>query len=142
MSNYDSTPPPPPPGDGSYNAGQQGQSGYGQQDGYGQQPGQYGNVPPAAPGMTPAGTGGVAPKNYLPLAILSILCCWPLGIPAIIFSTQVNSKWNAGDAAGAADASAKAKKFATIAIVLGLIATVIQIILMATGNYPQTGTTT
>jgi hypothetical protein len=53
------------------------------------------------------------PQNYLVWAILTtLLCCMPLGIPAIVFSSQVNSKWAMGDRAGALDASRKAKAFA------------------------------
>jgi hypothetical protein len=56
---------------------------------------------------------GTPPPNYLVWAILStVLCCWPVGIASIVFSTQVNSKWAMGDLAGAQAASDKAKKFA------------------------------
>ena len=49
----------------------------------------------------PASGGGAATvPNYLVPAIISIFCCWPLAIPAIIFATQVNSKLAAGDTAG------------------------------------------
>jgi heme/copper-type cytochrome/quinol oxidase subunit 2 len=54
-------------------------------------------------------------------AILSVILCWPLAIPAIVFSTQVNSKWAMGDVAGAQDASQKAKKFAMWAAIAGVI---------------------
>ena len=69
----------------------------------------------------PAGGGGSATvPNNLVIAIISVFCCWPLAIAAIIFATQVNTKLAAGDIAGAQDASAKAKKFAYIAIGLGV----------------------
>jgi len=67
----------------------------------------------------PAGGSATVP-NYLVPAIISVFCCWPLAIPAIIFATQVNSKTAAGDAAGAQDASKKAKMFSFIAIGLGI----------------------
>lgn len=67
----------------------------------------------------PSPAGGSAPvPNNLVWAILSLICCLPLGIPAIIFATQVNSKVAAGDIAGAQDASQKAKKFAIIGLIL------------------------
>jgi hypothetical protein len=75
----------------------------------------------------PAGGSATVP-NYLVPAIISIFCCWPLAIPAIIFATQVNGKVAAGDIAGAQDASKKAKMFSFIAIGLGLLAGVIYII--------------
>ncbi len=75
----------------------------------------------------PAGGSATVP-NYLVPAIISIFCCWPLAIPAIIFATQVNGKVAAGDIAGAQDSSKKAKMFSFIAIGLGLVAIVIYII--------------
>jgi hypothetical protein len=83
--------------------------------------------PPAAGG----GTGTV--PNYMVPAIISIFCCWPLAIPAIIFATQVNSKLAAGDTAGAEDASKKAKMFAFIAIGLGVLGILIYVIMLVLG---------
>ena len=68
----------------------------------------------------PAAGGSATVPNYLVPAIISIFCCWPLAIPAIIFATQVNGKVAAGDVAGAQDASKKAKMFSFIAIGLGI----------------------
>lgn len=78
-------------------------------------------TPPSAGGSTPV-------PNNLVIAIISIICCLPLGIPAIIFATQVNSKVAAGDIAGAQEASAKAKKFAIIGIVVWAVCVVLYII--------------
>ena len=72
----------------------------------------------------PAGGSATVP-NYLVPAIISIFCCWPLAIPAIIFATQVNGKVAAGDIAGAQDASKKAKMVSFIAIGLGILCYVI-----------------
>ena len=58
--------------------------------------------------------------NYLIPAIISALCCLPLGVVAIIFAAQVNGKVAAGDIAGALNASRKAKMFSYIAIGLGI----------------------
>ena len=58
--------------------------------------------------------------NYLVPAIISIFCCMPLGIVAVIFAAQVNGKVAAGDTAGALDSAKKAKMFSFIAIGLGL----------------------
>ena len=114
MSEYGSTPPPPPPGGGGYSA-----------------------PPPMGGGPT-----GAAPPTNLVLAILGLLCCWPIGIPAVVFAAQVNGKWASGDHAGAVDASAKAKKFAIIALVLGIVATVLYIILMVAGVVSTNSTST
>ena len=58
--------------------------------------------------------------NYLIPAIISALCCFPLGIISIVFAAQVNGKVAAGDMAGALDASKKAKMFSYIFIGLGV----------------------
>ena len=66
------------------------------------------------------------PQNYLVFAILStIFCCMPLGIPAIIFASQVNTKYVQGDYAGAEDASQKAKMWCFISFGVGLLLTVL-----------------
>jgi len=84
------------------------------------------------PPPPPAGGSGTVP-NYLVPAIISIFCCWPLAIPAIIFATQVNGKVAAGDLAGAQEASKKAKMFAFIAIGLGLLGILIYVIMLVLG---------
>jgi len=78
----------------------------------------------------PAGGAPGSVPNYLVVAILSVFCCTPLGIAAIIFATQVNSKVAAGDMAGALDASKKAKMFSFIAIGLGLAFILIYVIFL------------
>lgn len=84
------------------------------------------------PPPPPAGGSATVP-NYLVPAIISIFCCWPLAIPAIIFATQVNGKVAAGDIAGAQEAAKKAKMFAFIAIGLGLLGILIYIIMLVLG---------
>jgi len=59
--------------------------------------------------------------NYLIPAILSTICCFPLGIISIIFAAQVNGKVAAGDIQGATDASKKAKLFSFIFLGLGIL---------------------
>jgi hypothetical protein len=61
-------------------------------------------------------------------AIISIFCCWPLAIPAIIFAAKVNGQVAAGDMAGAQDSSKKAKMFSFIAIGLGVLGIIIYVI--------------
>lgn len=85
-------------------------------------------TPPPPPGAAPATV-----PNYLIPAILSLFCCWPLAIVAIIFAAQVNGKVAAGDIQGAEDASKKAKLFSFIAIGLGGAVILIYIVLTVIG---------
>jgi hypothetical protein len=99
MSDYGSTPPPPLP------------------------------PPPPPPPYGAAGAQGYPPANYLVWAILcTVLCCLPLGIASIVFSTQVNSKWSMGDVTGAQAASGKAKKFAMWGAVIGVIVDIVSVV--------------
>jgi hypothetical protein len=95
----------------------QGGGGYPPQGGgYPPQGGGYGGVPAGG-----GPVGGSPPPNHLVWAILMIFCCWPLAIASIIFASQVNSKFQAGDYQGAEDASKKAKTWAIVSLVAGLI---------------------
>lgn len=79
-----------------------------------------------------SGTSSNVP-NYLVLAIISLFCCLPLGVVAIIFAAQVNGKVAAGDTAGALDASRKAKMFSYISIGLGLAGILCYVLLLILG---------
>lgn len=68
----------------------------------------------------PAGTPANVP-NYLVPAIISAICCFPLGIISIVFAAQVNGKVAAGDIAGAMQASKLAKILSYVFIGLSLL---------------------
>jgi hypothetical protein len=75
---------------------------------------------PGAPngGMNP---GGPPPKNWLVESILvTIFCCLPFGIVGIINAAAVNSKYAAGDYAGALESSKQAGKWTKIGLFVGL----------------------
>lgn len=75
------------------------------------------------PGVPPAG----APvPNYLWQSIVvTLCCCLPFGIVAIIFAAQVNQKLAAGDYAGALQSSKQAKMWCMIGAGLGLLVAII-----------------
>ena len=69
------------------------------------------------------------PDNYLVWAILcTILCCLPLGIVSIIYSSKVDGLYNSGDYAGAEDASKKAKNYAMWGAIISVIGVVLYIL--------------
>jgi len=53
--------------------------------------------------------------------LTTVLCCLPTGIPAIIYASQVNTKLQLGDVAGAQSASNNAKMWCWISFGLGLV---------------------
>jgi len=68
--------------------------------------------------------------NYLVYSILvTLFCCVPFGIAAIVMSVQANSKKAAGDYVGARRAASSAKSWCIAAFVCGLIAAVFVFIL-------------
>lgn len=78
--------------------------------------------------MQPAsgGTPPVRPKNWLVESILvTIFCCLPFGIAGIVFASQVNTKFDAGDHAGALKASQDAGKWTKIGFFVGIACIVI-----------------
>jgi len=85
----------------------------------------YDYAPPPQYGQ-PAGP---PPNNFLIPAILStIFCCLPFGIAAIVFAAQVNSKYAAGDYAGAQQAAQRARTFTFVSVGLGVVAIVIWVL--------------
>ncbi|MGH9971877.1 MAG: CD225/dispanin family protein [Pyrinomonadaceae bacterium] len=92
-------------------------------------------TPPAPPAA-----GGQPPPNYLvPAILVTIFCCLPGGVASIIYASQVNSKYQAGDIAGAEEASKKAKMWAMISAGAGLVLIVLVVILNVLGVALSTG---
>jgi len=71
--------------------------------------------------------------NYLVPAIITLVCCLPLGIVAVVFAARVNGQVQAGDIQGALDSSRKAKLFSYIGLGLGLLWVIIWVVMMALG---------
>lgn len=63
-----------------------------------------------------------AVSNYLiPAVLVTLCCCLPGGVVAIIYAAQVNTKLAAGDISGAMDSSRKAKMWCWISAGAGLL---------------------
>ena len=115
----------------------------------GQQPGWPGQPPAGWQAPYPGWQGQREPDNYLVWAILcTVLCCLPLGIVSIVYSTKVSGLWAQGRYAEAQSASDSAKKWAIIGAIVGAVVYVIIVILyvfifaVAVSNMPSTSTTT
>ena len=103
MSDAGSYPPPPPPGSGG--------GGY------------------AAPPPIGGPAAGGPPDNKLVWSILvTLFCCLPFGIVAIIKSAEVNSKWSNGDVAGANQSAADAGKWIKWSVIAGVLVGVLYLI--------------
>ncbi len=92
-----------------------------------------GGVP--QPGQVPGAPVAHAPiSNYLiPAILVTIFCCWPFGIPAIVFAAKVDGLVSRGDIAGAVEASRKAKTWTWVSFGCGLGIILIYGVFMAIG---------
>ncbi len=80
--------------------------------------------PYGAPVQQPYGGGYMPPmpNNYLAWSIIvTLLCCLPFGIVAIVYSSKVSSAYNQGDYDGALKASNTAKNWCIGSAVAGLV---------------------
>ena len=75
-----------------------------------------------APGVAPCEPCEPCPPTYVAWSIIAtVLCCIPLGIPAIIFSSMVKSAYYRGDLEKARRYSNRAQWFIILAITLGVV---------------------
>lgn len=86
----------------------------------------YGNPQPQAPNTQ------VVPPNYLVWSILvTLFCCIPGGVVAIVYSTQVSSRFQQGDYAGANESSRNARKWVIISAIAAAAVWIIYFIILA-----------
>lgn len=112
---------------------------------YASQQQRYANQQQAAPSQQ-SYNGGTQPYNpvihsdpmpstYLIWAILStVLCCTIPGIVAIVFASQVSSKYYGGDVEGAKKASRNAEIWIIVSFVLGVLSSTLYLPIMLMSN--------
>jgi predicted secreted protein len=88
--------------------------------------------PPGYPQQPPAGQ---APNSHLVWSILvTLFCCLPFGIVAIVKSSQVNGLWAQGRYAEAQASADSARKWVIWSVVVGLVVGIIYAIIAIAGG--------
>jgi hypothetical protein len=88
---------------------------------------------PATRDIAPASYGPLIPNYLWQSIVVTIFCCWPFGIPAIVYSSKVDGLRASGDIQGAMAASASAKNWCLAAVLSWVVLVVLAIILSALG---------
>ncbi len=82
------------------------------------------NSPYAPPSVqsAPMPSGASIPNYLWQSIVVTIFCCWPFGIPAIVYAAKVDGLRARGDIAGAMAASASAKTWCMVSagVIVGI----------------------
>jgi hypothetical protein len=106
-------------------------------------PGNYGQ--PANYGQPPPGFGysgfGPLPTHLQPIPsylwqsiVVTLFCCVPTGVVAIVAASKVQSRQQYGDIRGALDASRNARTWCVVSLVLGILGYLVFILLAVIGS--------
>ena len=87
-------------------------------------------APPPAAYAQPPIQGPVVQSYLVPAILVTVLCCLPFGIPAIIYAAQVQEKLQRGDVTGAQRSSKNAKTWCIVAVAAPLVGGILYVILM------------
>src|SRR5689334_4785874 len=68
-----------------------------------------------------AGPAVVIPNYLVQSVLVTLCCCLPLGVVAIVNAAQVDSRLAAGDIAGAQQASKNARMFSWLGVLGGIL---------------------
>ena len=69
---------------------------------------------------TPAGPYQDVPSYLVQAILVTLLCCMPFGVVAIVFAAQVSAKLQSGDYGGAVRTSRQARMWCWLSFGLGL----------------------
>ncbi len=75
----------------------------------------------AMPRLPSQPVSGDLPNYLWQSIVVTLCCCLPFGVVAIVYAAQVKSKLSVGDFAGAQDSSSKAKMWCWIGFGVGLL---------------------
>ena len=91
--------------------------------------------PSSVPSRYPASTGNYGkPGNYLVLSVLvTLCCCTPFGVVALIYASQVDSCWNRGNVEEAWKNSRLARNWSLWGLGLTIVFWILYIILIVVG---------
>jgi hypothetical protein len=78
---------------------------------------------------TPYSHGMIIPNYLWQSIVVTIFCCWPLGIPAIVYAAKVDGLKARGDIQGAIAASNNAKTWCWVAVGSWLVLIVVYILI-------------
>ena len=78
-------------------------------------------APVRTPQLQQSGPPVTIPNHLVQSVIVTLCCCLPLGVIAIVNSARVDTLIAQGDVAGAQQASKNANMFAWIGVVLGIL---------------------
>jgi hypothetical protein len=86
---------------------------------------------PSSGGFDPPPYGQPIPNYLWQSIVVTLLCCLPGGIVAIVYATRVQNRQQLGDIQGALDASQKAKTWCIVSLVAGLVLGVLYLLLVS-----------
>src|SRR5262249_18077502 len=86
-----------------------------------------------APTFAPQAPGEKIQNYLIPSILVTLCCCVPAGIVAIVYAAQVNSKFAAGDVAGAQESARLAKIWCWVGFGCGALVGIIYGIIGAMG---------
>ena len=125
---FPKTPPPPDPTPSSAFVHEAGPANPAQPPGqftaihFGQpRPYHHGPAFQAAPGAQPYSNVAQRPSSNWGLSIVALFLCFIPGLVAVLYSAQVQQKWDQGDAEGSARASKNAQIWGIVGIVVGAL---------------------
>ncbi|ETA03612.1 hypothetical protein CcI6DRAFT_00765 [Frankia sp. CcI6] len=122
---------PPPPGYGPPPGGYGAPQGYGAPLGYGG-PGGFGPPPPYNQPI---------PTYLWQSIVVTLLCCLPAGVVAIVYATKVQSRQQIGDINGALDASKKARMWCIISAISIIVVFLVILVIGLAGGFETDSST-